>query len=129
VSVVRQLRVRLENRPGALAELCSELGKRAVNIVAIQGSEAGSGGPIRVVAQPADTARKVIEGMKLSCTEEPAIAVKLSERPGALGRVTRKLADAGINIEYIYGTIEKGSQRALIVIGVTDVTAAARIVK
>ena len=33
----------------------------------------------------------------------------------------------GINIEYLYGTIDRGSKRALIVLGVSDVEAAARV--
>jgi hypothetical protein len=129
VGVVRQFCVTLENRPGALAELCSELGKRAVNITAISGSEPQRGNAIRVLAHPPDTARRVLESLQLQFTEEPAIGVHLAERPGALGRVTRKLADAGINIEYIYGTIERNSQRALIVVGVKDVAAASKVVK
>jgi hypothetical protein len=129
MAIVRQLCIKLENRPGSLAELCSEMGKRAVNITAIQGSDPQRGNAIRVVAHPVDAAKKVLDAMSIAHTEESALGVKLAERPGALGRVTRKLADAGINVEYIYGTIERGSQRAMIVIGVSDLAAASRLVK
>jgi hypothetical protein len=109
--------------------MCSELGKRAVNITAISGSDPQRSNAIRMLASPPETARRVLEGMKVSFTEESALGVHLAERPGALGRVTRKLADAGVNIEYIYGSIERGSRRALIVIGVPDIGAASKIVK
>jgi len=55
--------------------------------------------------------------------------VKVGDRPGALGRITRKLAEKGINIEYLYGTIEKGAKQALIVMGVSDLEAAARVAR
>ncbi len=126
--VIRQLNVALQSRPGALAELCSELAKKAINISAIQASEAQPNA-IRLVASPLEAAKKVCEAMRLEYREEPALGVQLAERPGALGRITRKLADKGINIEYVYGTIEKGSQRALVVLGVADVEAAAKLLK
>ena len=57
------------------------------------------------------------------------LAILVGNRPGALGRITRKLAGAGINIEYLYGTIEKNTKRALILCGVSDVEAAARVMR
>lgn len=128
MAIVKQLRVALESRPGALAELCSELAKRAVNICAIQASEAEPRS-IRIVAMPLEAAKKVCAGMGLDYSEESVLAARLADRPGALGRITRKLADKGINIDYVYGSIEKGSQKALIVIGVADVNAAAPLLK
>ena len=55
-------------------------------------------------------------------------AVPIAPEDTAL-TLTRKLADNGINIEYIYGTIETNSQKALIILGVTDVQAAARFLR
>jgi hypothetical protein len=45
-----------------------------------------------------------------------------------LGKLTRKLADAGINVQYAYGSIVKGEQRALIVMGVSDIDKAEKLV-
>ncbi|MBI1749670.1 MAG: ACT domain-containing protein [Acidobacteria bacterium] len=128
MAVIKQLRVALKSRPGALAELCTELARRAVNINAIQASESAPD-TIRLVATPLDVAKQVCDAMKLEHREETAIAAHLADRPGSLGRLTRKLAEKGINIEYVYGSIGKSAQRALVVIGVTDVEAAARILK
>lgn len=128
MAVIKQLRIAMKNRPGALAELCSELAKRAVNISAIQANEAAPD-TIRMVATPLDVAKKVCDNMNLEFREETAIAAHLADRPGSLGRLTRKLAEKGINIEYVYGSIGKSAERALVVIGVADVDAAARILK
>ena len=126
--VVKQIRVSLKSRPGALAELCTELAKRAVNISAIQAVESAPD-TIRLVVNPLDVAKKICEGLQLTVREEPAIAANLADRPGSLGRLTRKLADHKINIEYIYGTIEAKSKKALIILGVADVQAAARVLR
>jgi hypothetical protein len=54
--------------------------------------------------------------------------VRIGDRPGALGRITRKLGDHGINITYAYGSIVKGGERALIILGVSDAKKAAELV-
>jgi hypothetical protein len=124
---VTQLVLLTENKPGALAQICSELAKVAVNIGAIMAAHDQLHG-IRIVAAPVATARKVLDRLRISYQEEDAIAVRLTDRPGALGRVTRKLADAGINVTYAYGSIVKGEERALVVLGVSDVNKAEKLV-
>lgn len=127
VAIAKQLKVTLANRPGALAELCTELAKRAVNIAAIEASEAKPMGSVRLLVSQLETAKGVCDAMGVKYVEEQVLAVNINDRPGALGKVTRKLAEKGINVEYLYGSIEKGSKRALIVMGVTDIEAAARV--
>ena len=129
MAIVKQLKVALENRPGALAQLCSELAKKAVNISAIDASEARPVGSVRLLVSQLDTAKRVCDALGVKYVEERALAVNVGDRPGSLGRVTRKLAEKGINIEYLYGSVEKGSRRALIVMGVSDVEAAARVAR
>ena len=118
---VTQLVIRAEHKPGTLAQICSELAKVAVNITAIMAANTEEHG-IRIVA------KRVLDSLRISYTEEPAIAVRLGDRPGAFGRVTRKLADAGINVTYAYGSIVKGEERALIIMGVSDVAKAEKLV-
>ncbi len=124
---VTQLLVLAEHKPGALAQICTELAKKAVNITAIMAAHDQPGG-IRLVTEPVGTARRVLDGLGIPYKEEEAIAVRLGDRPGALGKVTRKLGDAGINITYAYGSIVKGENRALIVMGVSDVAKAEKLV-
>jgi hypothetical protein len=121
MSRVTQLLINAEHKPGVLASICSEMAKKAVNITAVMAAYDQAGGRIRMVAMPHATARKVVEQMNLPYQEETAIALRVTDRPGALGRATRKLADRGINILYVYGSIVKGTERALIILGVEDV--------
>ena len=115
--------------PTEPAQVCSELAKRAINIQAIEAREVRPTGAVRLLVNQFETARGVCEALGLKCVEEPVLAVKVGDRPGALGRITRKLAEKGINIEYLYGTIEKGAKQALIVMGVSDLEAAARVAR
>ncbi|MCI0626256.1 MAG: ACT domain-containing protein [Acidobacteria bacterium] len=129
MAIATQFSILLENRPGTLAEICSELAAKAVNIQAVMASDVRGWGTVRLVVNHPETARKVLDALGTRYTEEDVLVLNLSDRPGALGRATRKLAENNINIEYTYGSIEKGSPRAMIVVAVTDLKRAAKLVK
>ncbi|MBZ5535298.1 MAG: ACT domain-containing protein [Acidobacteriia bacterium] len=126
--ISKQLTVVLENKPGALAELCTELSKLAVNITAIMAPESKSQTPLRMVTSSHEAAKRVLTAMNLKFTEESVLTLRVADRPGSLGRLTRKLAENDINIEYIYGSIVKGMGKALIVVAVSDNERAAKLV-
>ncbi|MDD5542418.1 MAG: ACT domain-containing protein [Acidobacteriia bacterium] len=126
--IAEQLTVMLQNKPGALAELCTELSKLAVNIVAIMAPESNSQTPLRMVTTSHTAAKRVLTAMGLSFTEQKILAIRVADRPGSLGRLTRKLAENGINVEYIYGSMVKGMGKALIVLSVTDLERASKLV-
>ena len=105
MSLAQQFTIQMENRRGSLASLCTELAKVAVNINAIQVPDHRGLSSIRVVAHPPETAKKILEKMGWSYREETVLAAHLPHRPGALGKITRKLADRGIDILYAYGSL------------------------
>jgi len=127
VTVTRQLSILLENRRGALAELCSKLAERAVNIVGLSVPEQAGVAPVRLVVNSVDTARRVLESLGLKFTEEAVLAVQVSDRPGALGKLTRKLADHGLDVKYAYATIQKGVGKATVILAVSDPARAAEL--
>jgi len=129
MAIAKQLSIEVENKRGVLAALCSELAKVAVNISGISVRDLPDKSLIRIVADPFETAKKVLQEMGQAFREETVITVHLPERPGALGKVTRKLAENGIDILYAYGTIERRSERAMVVMGVSDPQKASQLVK
>lgn len=130
MAVTRQLSIMLENKRGALAEICSELAKVAVNILALMVPEQKGVAPVRLVPNSTEAARKVLEKLGLQYTEEEVLAARLSDRPGALGRLTRKLATHDIDVKYAYGSVMKNvCKEAMIILAVSDVDAAAKLIK
>src|SRR5579884_2134368 len=93
MALATQFLIQAPHKPGTLAQVCSELAKVAVNITAIMASHDEAGG-LRIVATPLPAAKKVLDGLGLRYQEEEVLAVRVSDRPGALGKITRKLADA-----------------------------------
>jgi hypothetical protein len=126
--VTKQLSVMMENKRGALAALCSKLAEKAVNIVGLMVPEQAGMAPIRLVVNNSDTARKVLEGMGLKFTEEDVLAVQVSNRPGALGKLTRKLADHDLDVKYAYATIQKGVDKAIVILALSEPSAGAKVI-
>ena len=129
MAAAKELSVMLENKPGALAELCSKLAEKAVNILGMMVPEQSGVAPVRLVVNHTDVAEKVFDQLGIKYTESDVLNVPLSDKPGALGKITRKLADHKINIKYAYATILPGAGKANVILGVSDVEAAAKIVK
>ena len=127
MTVTRQLSVLLENRRGALAELCSKLAEKAVNIVGLSVPEQVGVAPVRLVVNNLATARNVLETLGLKFTEDDVLAVQVSDRPGALGKLTRKLADNEVDVRYAYATIQKGTGKATVILAVSDTAAASKL--
>jgi hypothetical protein len=129
MAIAKELSIMIENRRGALAELCSALAKVAVNIQALMVPDQMGVAPVRLVVNNLEVARKVLNGMELKYGEGDVIAVRVSDKPGALGKLTRKLSDHNVDIKYAYGSILKGAGEAIIILAVSDVAAAAKVAK
>ena len=129
MALAKQFSVMLENRRGALAEVCSELAKVAINIRALMVPEEGRIAPVRLVVNDIRATEKVLEKLGVKYHLEDVIAARLTDRPGALGKLMRKLADHGVDVKYAYGSILQGAERAMIIVAVSDVDAAAEVAK
>jgi hypothetical protein len=83
------------------ASIGEALGGAGVEIEGLFGS--GKHGEIHVLVQDAAAARGAVEGAGLQVSDErEALVVNAEDRPGEMGRIARKIADAGVNIIYLY---------------------------
>ncbi|QTA78921.1 Amino acid-binding ACT domain-containing protein [Desulfonema limicola] len=55
------------------------------------------------------------------------IAVKLENRPGELARITTKFGDAGVNINYVYGSVSSPDEKCLFIFCPEDIKLASKI--
>lgn len=93
----------LEHRVGALAELGEALGAAGVNIDGVSATICQGEGLIHVLVQDAEAARRVFQEKGFTVREErEVLVVEAEDRPGELGRLCRKMADAGVNLDLVY---------------------------
>ncbi|MCI0499508.1 MAG: ACT domain-containing protein [Planctomycetales bacterium] len=112
---ITQISVFLENRKGRLYEICSMLGKADINIRALTIAETEAFGVLRIVVdRPAD-AIELFRRNSVTANQTEVVAVEIPDQPGGLARVLGILADHDVNVEYMYGFVEKFSENALLV--------------
>jgi hypothetical protein len=103
--MAKDLTVFLEDRPGALADLGEATGKAGVNIEGICALTTDGRGLIHILVDDAAAARSALADAGIDVRDERDVLVlELEDRPGTLGPIARKLADAGVNIELAYTT-------------------------
>ena len=113
---MKDLAVVVEDRIGALADLGDATGKAGVNIEGISGDNR-QGDLLHVLVEEVAATRQALEGAGFEVRDErDVVVVEVEDRPGTLGEVARKLADAGVNIDLVYTTF--GGVK--IVLGVDD---------
>jgi hypothetical protein len=124
VPKVKQLTVRVENRPGMLGEVGSALGVKQVNIVAFMATVADNHGIIRMVVDKRAAAKRVFAAHRWETTEEDILEVALPDKPGSLGRIAHKLREASVNIDYAYAGLGPSARRVNAYFGVSDLKVA-----
>ena len=124
-----QFSVFLVNKPGVLSQVCRELGKAKVNIIAMAMMDAVEHGVFRVVVGNPAAARPVLKKLNITMTETEVLVVPMSNRPGALADVCEKLNAGHINISYMYCTTAAVGGKALGVFKVPDIRKAAKVIE
>ncbi len=100
---MKELTIVAKNQVGTLAKVAEALGGVGVNIEAISAHEKDNGAVFRVVTNDVSTALKTLSKIQdVAVTESNILILKMLNRPGELGKVTRKLANNSINLESLY---------------------------
>jgi hypothetical protein len=98
------LTIALANRPGALAEMGEALGRAGVSIEGGGAWVVGAGGVAHFLFEEGTAARQALEvaGIRVLAEREVLVQRLQQALPGQLGLLTRRMAEAGVNIEVLY---------------------------
>ena len=105
MSKVRQLSVFIANESGRVSEVTGILGDGGVNIRGFSVSDTVDYGILRLVVDDPDRAHALLKEHGFTVKETDVICIELPDTPGALAGVLKAVADAGVNIEYVYSLI------------------------
>ena len=118
--VETQLSAFLDNRAGVLAALADDLGRHGICIRALTVANLVDHAVVRlVVTEPQKALHLLGERGVLALTSE-VLAIDMPDRAGALADIARRLAGAGVNIEYAYGSGPAKEGRAVAYMHVSD---------
>lgn len=104
----RQVSVFLENRAGRVAELVGLLSARGFGISGFSLSETADYGIVRVLTDRGDEAARALRDGGFTTIENEVLLVDVRVDAAVLPGVLRLLADACVDIEYLYLTADGG---------------------
>ncbi len=113
----------LPNRPGEMARVAEALAARGINILIYY-----LGLVLGVVVSDEEATRSTFQDLGVGFREVSVVAVRMEDRPGQAANISRRLADAGVNIE-IWLPVDTSPQSFIVALGVDDIEAAREAVR
>ena len=130
--MAKDLKIKLEDRPGALAAIGEALGEAGVNIDGICGFAREVSARedrelvthiFHILVDDAYKARVALKNVGIRVEEEREVVIpKVIDRPGEIGRICRMLSDSEVNVDFLYTITD-----TRFVLGVDDVERARRL--
>ena len=124
-----QISVALRNEVGTLCRLCGMLALAKVNIGGLAIDDCTDEGFIRLIVDQPDDAKRVLDAAKVTHLAQEVLVLDLENSPGALQRASARLAEAGINIHYAYGTADLAGRGGALVLRVSDLERAVELLE
>ncbi len=115
--MAQDITVILEDKPGTLANMGKALGNAGINIKGGCGLPFEGQGIIHLLVDDPDGAIAALAGADIEAhTPVPVIQKRIQDHPGELGKLTKSMGDAGINVYMFYLSAD-----GEIVLGVDDI--------
>lgn len=115
---VTELSIQMKNQPGQLEQVTATLAQAKVNIRGIAAICTGKVGWVRMVVDDVEAAEAALEDRGITVESGLAVALMMPDEPGGLDRALRVIAQAGINIDYIYTCVERNAALVMVILGV-----------
>ena len=125
---VKQISVFLENTTGRLAEVTSLLGKNKVNLRAITIADTADFGILRLIVNDHDKALDLLKQSGFTAKVTQVFAIEIEDSPGGLAEIMQILDANSLNIEYLYATLEKNKNNAVVIFRVEDIEGATKVI-
>jgi hypothetical protein len=126
---IRQISVFLENKSGRLAEVTTTLGEAGINMRAATIADTADFGILRMVVNDPKKALETLEKKGFTAKVTDVFAIEMDDRPGGLGSIMRLFHETGVNIEYLYSSLENKNDKAVVIFKVDDIEHGNKIVK
>lgn len=117
---MRQFDIYTYDLQKGLAVVTEILARNAVNIKAISTEDSHEHILIKVVTDDEKTAKKSLDKERVNYKEKEILGIELTDRPGELAKLTKKLSQANVKIESIY-ILGKEKGKTEVALGVSEI--------
>jgi len=101
---MQDVAIELDDRPGSLASMGEALGRAGVSVEGGGAWVVDGRGVAHFLFHDGDAARRALEaaGIKVIAVRDVVVQRLRQAVPGQLGKIARRMSDAGVNIEVLY---------------------------
>lgn len=99
---IRQLSIFIENKTGRLSAVTKTLGDNGISIRAMSASDTIDYGILRLIVDKPDLALEKVKEAGFTATLTSAVAIGISDEPGALNKAMEVIGNNNLSVEYIY---------------------------
>ena len=124
--LIKQISVFVENKEGRLAEITETIAKAGVDIRALSIADTTDFGILRLIVDKPHETEKVLRDSGFTVSVTSVIAVGIDDGPGGFAKPMRVLANAHIDVEYMYAFISRDTKKAYVILRVNDNATAAK---
>ncbi|MCL2761682.1 MAG: amino acid-binding protein [Treponema sp.] len=117
---INQISVFLENTTGRICEVTRTLAEADVNLRAISIADTADFGILRLIVDKTDVATSVLVAAGFTCRQTEVAAVEIEDVPGSLASLMELFQKSGINIEYLYASLEGKEGKAVVIFKLED---------
>lgn len=110
----KQLSFCLPSKIGLLSEVSAFITTGKINIEGICAYEMGDQGFFMLITDNQTKAKKILSHTGAKVSVDDIITVEIPNKVGELQKVVKKISDAGIDINYIYGSPVKGKMTLIL---------------
>ena len=126
---IKQITIFLENTAGRIADVTKVLKDNSINLRAIMIADTADFGILRIITDDSEKALSVLKEAKFTTKTTDVLAISISDKVGALHDVMALFQNNGINIEYLYASLEKTGDTAIIIFKVEDPEKGLEVIK
>jgi hypothetical protein len=95
--------IEIENSSGTLARVAAAISDAGVNIAAATCIGSGERAELHILVPHAEAAKHSLAISHLGITRErEVVVIDVEDRPGVLADLTRRIAQAGVNLDLVY---------------------------
>lgn len=118
--MVKQISVFIQNRAGKIASIVKALSAANVDIRALSIADTADFGILRMLVNDVETAKATLSLQNCIVSVNEVALVAVPDEPGGLSHILELLSREGVDIEYMYSLIQRGKDKAYMVLRVSD---------
>ena len=118
--MVKQLSIFVQNKSGKLAASLAVLRDNGIDVRALTIADTPDFGILRLLVDDAAKAEAVLSADGFLVQGTDVVIVPVLDERGGLAALLEPMAEAGVNIEYMYSLIARDAKDAYMVFRVTD---------